>query len=206
MFIEMTIHQVDECCWLKDAWPVAAHGFGGRVPDSADCSPNLDSYSIEYTFADGSTALVGARYVSNCHDEFNTYVHGAKCAGQFSGDDHDPITHIYKDHQLRRGNIAWKPPREKVNPWQAEWNDLLAAIRQDRPYNESRRAAYTNLAAIMGRAAVHTGKIITWEEVLASDFQFCPNVAALTEHSPAPIRADARGRYPAPVPGRWKEI
>jgi predicted dehydrogenase len=206
MFIEMTIHQIDECCWLKDAWPVAAHGFGGRIPDSTDCSPNLDTYSIEYTFADGSTALVGARYITGCHEEFNTYVHGSKCAGQFSGDDHMPMTHIYKDHRLGRDNIAWKPAREKVSPWQAEWNELLDAIRHDRPYNESRRAAYTNLAALMGRAAVHTGKIVTWEDALASKFQFCPNVSALTEHSPAPVRADTRGRYPAPIPGTWKEI
>lgn len=53
-FIEMMIHQVDECCWIKDAWPVSAHGLGGREPNSDDCSQNLHTYSIEYTFADGA--------------------------------------------------------------------------------------------------------------------------------------------------------
>ena len=41
---------------------------------------------------------------------------------------------------------------------------------------------------------------------VASTFQFCPDVAALTADSPAPVQADAQGRYPAPVPGAWTEI
>ena len=51
IFIELMIHQIDECFWIKDSWPVAAHGVGGRIAGSTDCSQNLDSYAIEYTFA-----------------------------------------------------------------------------------------------------------------------------------------------------------
>ena len=40
-------------------------------------------------------------------------------------------------------------------------------------------------------------KRITWDEAMASNFQFCPNVDALTVNSPAPVQADAQGRYPA---------
>ena len=58
----------------------------------------------------------------------------------------------------------------------------------------------------MGRAAVHTGKIVTWEEALASKFRFCPDVTKLTADSPAPVQADAQGRYAVPVPGAWNEI
>jgi hypothetical protein len=93
-----------------------------------------------------------------------------------------------------------------VNPWQAEWDVLLGAIRNNKPHNEVKRAALSNLGAIMGRAAVHMGRTITREEALASNFQFCPNVDALTTSSPAPVQADAQGRYPAPVPGKWVEI
>ena len=83
---------------------------------------------------------------------------------------------------------------------------LLDAIRNDRPHNETRRAALSNLGAIMGRAAVHSGKLVTWDEAMASKFQFCPSVASLTADSPAPVQANAEGRYPAPVPGAWTEI
>ena len=150
--------------------------------------------------------MVTGRYIPNCFNDFVTYVHGTKCAAQFSGNIHAPTSQIYKDQRTTADNVAWKPQKETVNPWQAEWNVLLDAIRNDRPHNEARRAALSNLGAIMGRAAVHTGKVITWEEAMASKFQFCPNVAELTADSPAPVQADAQGRYPAPVPGAWTEI
>jgi len=206
IMIELMIHQIDECFWIKDAWPVAAHGVGGRRADSTDCSQNLDSYAIEYTFADGTKAQVTGRYIPKCYNDFVTYLHGTKCAARFSGNIHAPNGVIYKDQRIDNDNIAWKPPKERVNPWQAEWNVLLNAIRNDRPHNEARRAALSNLGAIMGRAAVHMGRTITWEEALASKFRFCENVAALTADSPAPVHATAEGRYPAPVPGAWTEI
>jgi len=65
-FIEYMIHQIDECCWIKDGLPISAHGVGGRSANNADCSQNLDSYSIEYTFADGAKAMVTGRYIPNC--------------------------------------------------------------------------------------------------------------------------------------------
>ena len=114
-------------------------------------------------------------------------------------------TWTYRDQRIADDNIAWKSEPE-VNPWQVEWNVLLDAIRHDRPHNEAQRAAYADLASIMGRAAVHSGKVITWKEAIASNFQFCPNVAGLTADSPAPVHADEQGRYPAPVPGAWTEI
>jgi predicted dehydrogenase len=205
LWIELMIHQVDECCWIKDGWPVSAHGLGGRVPGSRDAGQNLDAYAIEYTWADGTKAQVHGRYISHTEDDFSTYIHGTKCAAQFSGNIHAPTTHLYKDQRVRADNIAWRPPRETVSPYVQEWNVLLDAIRRDRPHNELPRSAHSNLAAIMGRAAVHMGRTITWDEALASDFQFCKSVE-FTDQSPAPVRADAQGRYPVPVPGAWTEI
>ena len=113
---------------------------------------------------------------------------------------------IYKDQHTERNNVAWRPPKETVNPWQAEWNVLLDAIRHDKPHTEVLRAELSNLGAIMGRAAVHMGRVITWDEAMASNFKFCDHVDKLTADSPAPVQADASGRYPAPVPGKWVEI
>jgi predicted dehydrogenase len=206
VFIELMIHQIDECFWIKDSWPVSAHGVGGRFAGSTDCSQNLDSYSIEYTYADGTKGLVTGRYIPNCFNDFATFIHGTRCAAQFSGNVHMPACKIFKDQNLHPAHVAWKPPKEEVNPWQAEWDVLLSAIRNDRPHNEARRAALANLGAIMGRAAVHMGRVVTWEEALASNFQFFAGVDQLTEASPAPVQADAQGRYTAPVPGKWVEI
>lgn len=205
IFIELMIHQIDECCWIKDAWPVSAHGIGGRAPNSTDCSENLDTYAIEFTYADGTKAIINGRYIPKTQDDFSTYVHGTKCAAQFSGNIHAPTVRLYRDQRIANQYLAWRPEKEAVSPYVAEWNALLGAIRQNRPHNEVKRSAYSNLAAIMGRAAVHSGRTITWEEAQVSKFQFCSNVD-FTADSPAPVRADAQGRYAPPIPGAWSEI
>jgi predicted dehydrogenase len=206
LWAEMDIHQIDEICWLKDAWPVSAHGVGGRADGSRDHSQNLDSFSVEWTFADGTNAYDVVRYLPGCFNNFATYVHGTKCAAQFSGNIHAGTVHTYKSQRCAPDNIDWKAPDEEITPWQAEWNVLLDAIRNDRPHNEAKRAALSNLADIMGRAAVHTGQVVTWEEAMASDFQWCPEIEQLTEDSPPPVTPDDDGRYPVPVPGIWKEL
>jgi len=206
LMIELLIHQIDECCWLKDAWPVQCHGLGGRSPWTQDYGQNLDAYSMEYTFADGSTALVSNRNISGCYNDFATYVHGTKRAAQFSGNIHAATVHTYKDRRIIKHNIDWQAEREPCSPWQAEWNVLVDAIRNDRPHNETRRAALANLAAVMGRAAVHSGQIITWDQMMASRFLFCDYVDDLDYDSPAPVHDDDQGRYPAPTPGKWTEV
>jgi predicted dehydrogenase len=206
LMIELLIHQIDECCWIKDAWPSMVHGVGGRVPRSNDCGQNHHSYSMEYTFPDGAVARVDNRNISKCHGDFVTYLHGSRCAAQFSGPIHRSDVHIYKDQRLDNEQITWKAPREEKPLHQYEWEVLLDAIRNDKPHNETKRAVYANLASIMGRAAVHSGQIITWEQALASDFQFVANVDELDYDSPAPVQADEQGRYPVPIPGEWTEI
>jgi predicted dehydrogenase len=206
IFVELMIHQMDECFWIKDSYPVSAHGVGGRFSGSTDASQNFDSYAVEFTFADGSKANVTGRYIPNCHNEFATYLHGTKCAAKFSGDVHRPECFIYENQQTAGGKVAWKPGRERVNPWQAEWDVLLEAVRSNKPHNELKRAAYSNLGAIMGRSAVHMGRIITWDEMMSSRFAFAASADHLDPAGPAPVQADADGRYPVPMQGKWIEV
>ena len=207
LWAEMDIHQIDELCWIKDAWPVTAHAVGGRAANSTDCSQNLDSFSVEWTFPDGTKAYDVVRYIPKCHTEFATYIHGTKCAAQFSGAIHAAAVHTYKDQRCSSDNIAWKAPKEEYTPWQAEWNVLLDNIRNDRPQNEAKRAAMSNLADMMGRAAVHMGKVITWDEMMASNFQWVPDgIDAVNENTKPFVQCDGQGRYPVPVPGQWTEV
>lgn len=206
LMIELLIHQIDECCWLKDAWPVEVHGVGGRVPERKDCGQNHHAYAMEFTFADGAVARIDNRNWSQCYNDFVTYLHGSKCAAQFSGPVHRSDAHIYKGQRLANEDITWKAEPETKPLHQYEWEVLLDAIINDRPHNETERSIYANLAAVMGRAAVHMGKVITWEEALASDFQFVEGVDTLDYDSPAPVQSDEEGRYPAPMPGEWVEI
>ena len=136
------------------------------------------------------------------------FVHGTKCAGQFSGNIHAAtVSHLQGSEDRLAGTSLGKPRKERCYAVAEPsgmfcWTQSATTNR----YNETQRAAYSNLAAIMGRAAVHSGKIITWDQALASDFKFCPNIDELDYHRPAPVQADAQGRYPVPTPGQWTEI
>jgi predicted dehydrogenase len=205
-FVDYLIHQIDECCWIKDAWPVSAIGMGGRAPDSTDCGQNIDIYSIEYTFADGTKAFCGFRREKQCRSDFATYIHGTKCAAQFSGNVHAATVNMFKDQRIGDQYIAWTPTPDAVSPWQYEWNDFIDAIRNDKPHNECKRAVYSDLTTLMGRAACHIGQEVTWDQMIQSDFQFCNYLDDLSAESPVPVKADENGQFPVPVPGRWTEF
>ena len=204
--IGFLIHQIDECCWIKGAWPVSAHGMGGRVPNSTDHGQNIDIYSIEYTFADGTKAFCGFRRIAKTHSEFATFIHGTKCAAQFSGRTHAPTVHMFKDQRIENDNIVWTPTKDAYSPWQYEWNDFIYSIRNDRPHNEVKRAIYSDLTTLMGRAACHTGQMVTWDQMMKSRFQFCDYLDDLSYDSPAPVKADENGQFPVPIPGQWEEV
>ncbi len=206
LWSEMDIHQIDEICWIKGEYPVSAHGIGGRAFNNKGKGQNLDSYSVEWTFADGTKAYNYVRYIPKCHNDFSTYIQGSEKAAQFSGNIHAGTTKIFKDRRIADDNILWEAPKEELTPWQAQWNDFTKAIREDKPFNQAKRAALSNLTAIMGRAATHMGKIITWDEAMASEFQFNPDIDTLTHDSKAPLLADESGQYPVPIPGHWVEI
>jgi len=204
--VDNLIHQIDECCWIKDAWPVEANGLGGRVPLSQDHGQNIDIYSMEYTFADGTKAFCGFRRINKTRSDFATYIHGTKCAAQFSGRTHAATVHMFGDQRIESGNIAWTPTKDRYSPWQYEWNKFVDSIRNDRPHNEVKRAVYSDLTSLMGRAACHTGQTVTWDDMMNSRFQFCDYLDDLNYDSLPPVKADEDGWFPVPIPGQWKEV
>ena len=207
LFAEMNIHQIDEICWAKGEWPVSAFGIGGRNPDHRNRSQILDSYHVEFTFPDGTKATDDARYISNTYSDFATYVHGTKCAAQISWrpKQRDEV-YIFRDQRIEKDNIVWQAPRDPSTPWDAEWEVLIDAIRNDRPHNEAKYSALSNLADIMARAAVHSGQMVSWDQALGSDFQWCDGVDTMTDDSPPPVLPDGDGYYPVPNAGQWTEL
>ena len=106
-----------------------------------------------------------------------------------------------------RSNMIWesKVGAQESNPYQNEWNDLVEAVRNDKPYNETERGVQASLVTSMGRMAAHTGQVITYEGILNCPHEMAPGLDTLTMNSPAPLQADANGRYPVPQPGIVKD-
>ncbi|HEV3203089.1 MAG TPA: Gfo/Idh/MocA family oxidoreductase [Gemmataceae bacterium] len=201
-FSDFLIHNIDECCWMKDGWPVKAHAVGGRHYRGNNVDQNFDSYSVEYTFADGSKFLLEGRTMSGCHQEFASYAHGSKGSAVISTAAHTPARcRIYKGQNFVNQDLVWRFPPQEPDPYQIEWDRLIDAIRQDRPHNETKRGAEAGLVTAMGRMAAHTGRVVTWDEMLNCEHELAPQVDQLTMDSPAPLLAGPDGKYPVPQPG-----
>jgi hypothetical protein len=101
-------------------------------------------------------------------------------------------------------NLIWRFPQPEPSPYQLEWDDLMDAICNDKPYNEAARGAESSLVSTMGRMAAHTGQVITFEDALNCEHEFAPDVDKFTKDSPAPLRSNSEGKYPVPQPGILK--
>jgi predicted dehydrogenase len=203
-YSDFLIHNIDECCWMKDAWPVAAKGYGGRHYRGDYVDQNFDTYTTEYTFADGGKLIVEGRGMVGCDNEFASYAQGTKGSAVISSSGHWPSkARMYKGQDMSRDKIVWTAGREPAehNPYQVEWDDLLAAIKQDRSYNEVERGAQAALVTAMGRFACHTGQVVTYDQMLNNSHEFAPQVDQLTLDSESPLKANGEGKYPVPQPG-----
>ncbi|MFO0951122.1 MAG: Gfo/Idh/MocA family oxidoreductase [Isosphaeraceae bacterium] len=89
-FSDFLIHNIDECCWMKDAWPEKAQGSGARAYRGNYIDQNFDNYSVEYTFGDGTKMFLEGRNIPGCHQEFASYVHGTKGCAVISTSSHTP--------------------------------------------------------------------------------------------------------------------
>jgi predicted dehydrogenase len=205
-FSDYYIHQIDECSWMKGAWPVEAHALGGRHYRGEYTDQNFDVYDVEYVFPDGTRLFYQGRNMSGCENGFCSFAHGTKGSAVISTSGHAPgKVRTYRTHTMENDGLLWRFPQPEPSPYQLEWDDLIDAIRNNKPYNEVRRGAEASLVTSMGRMAAHTGNPVTYEQILNCQHEMAPDVARFTADYEAPIKADADGKYPCPQPGILKD-
>lgn len=196
--LDWLIHNLDVCCWVKDAWPVKAQGQGGRqVRTKKD--QLFDHYAVEYEFSDGTRLFAQGRHMTGCWGFFGNIVHGANGCSVLGEGIAKP--RIYPEHQRDGVEPIWQGEGSYGSAYQKEHDLLFDAIRKDVPFNESRRSAYAAMTGILGRMAAETGQMITWEDALASDVELAPGLDTMTMQSEAPVKPDADGNYPIAMPG-----
>lgn len=180
--VEQHIHNLDVINWAKAAHPVRAMGMGGRqVRTDSKYGHIYDHHDVHFEFADGSFMFSQCRQIEGCANQVSEHVVGTK--GRVD---------LNTGGWTITGENAWQFPRKDQNePYQAEHDDFFAAIRSGNVYNEARYGAESTLTAVMGRMATYTGRVVTWDEALASD-RLGPETYAWSD-LPVP---------PVPIPGR----
>src|SRR5205807_9882335 len=109
----------------------------------------------------------------------------------------------YKGTSDTPANRIWQST-DKTDPYANEWDDLTAAIVNNKPYNEVKRGVEASVVTSMGRAAAHIGQEVTFDQMLNSDHEFAPDIDTITKDSPSPLPFDDKGLVPVPEPGKKK--
>jgi predicted dehydrogenase len=206
-FSDFYIHHIDHLSWMKNAWPVKAQALGGRHYKTNDqgvpyVDQNFDTYSVEYTYPDGTKFYFDGRCMVGAQGIYSTYIHGTKgvAIGAAHNDYNGPAA-IYKGQSIEPSKLVWQSTVDN-NPYQTEWDLLISAIRNNKPWNEVKRGVEASVATSLGRMAAHTGQETTFEQMLNCPREYAPGLDKLTAETPAPLQPDAKGFYPKPQPGR----
>jgi len=188
------VHNLDRSSWvMHNQVPVKCHGLGGRSsmiePIYGDV---FDHHSVVYEFANGVRIYAFCRTTTDCYDETSSIILGSKGRADITA---CRIT----------GEKPWRWTG-RCDPYQREHDILFAAIRAGKPVNNGEYMVPSTLMGIMGQLSCYTGKEVTMEKVRTSDFYYPPKAEDCHDDIEPPVKADANGSYPVPVPGRTQMI
>jgi myo-inositol 2-dehydrogenase/D-chiro-inositol 1-dehydrogenase len=190
--VEQHIHNLDVINWVKRGYPVRAHGMGGcEVRKGPDFGEIFDHHAVEFEYEDGSRCFSQCRHINGCWSSVSEAVTGTKGSCDVSG-------------YTIRGENAWRFREKGRDPYQQEHDDLFAAIRDDKPYNEAEYGAMSTMTAILGRMATYSGKVLEMKDALNSTIETMPPTLAW-DAEPL-VKPGEDGMYPRAVPGRTKVV
>jgi len=102
------------------------------------------------------------------------------------------------------GETKWRYSGQRNNAHAEEQKILIGSIRAGKPVNHQDTMVDSTYMAIMGQIAVYTGKPVSWEQMMAADFEFEPKVEEATLEMKPPTVPDKTGNYSLPLPGVTK--
>ncbi len=189
--VEQHIHNIDVGNWVKDGHPVRAQGQGGRlVRTGKDHGEIYDHHFVEFEYADGSRVLSQCRHMPDCMNRVSEAFHGTNGTAPKPGVILSSSGETLFEHD----------DENDPNPYQVEHDELFAAIAGgEYRYADAELGAHSTMTAIMGRMATYSGRVVEWDEALASELDLMP--AKYAWDADPPVMPDAEGRYAIPMPG-----
>jgi predicted dehydrogenase len=192
---EQHIHNLDVGNWVMgDEHPIEANGMGGCTARYLDQNKGtgqiFDHHFVEFTFGSGTKMYSQCRHIKDCYNDVKEFAHGTKGMMRCDG--------VVEGERVRRAQ--GKPA--KVNGHQQEQIDLVAALRAGKRYNEGYYGANSSMTSVLGRLATYSGQVVKWDDAVAGNASDFPK--ELSWDAEPPVKKDADGNYPIPVPGIFR--
>jgi len=189
---QQLIHSIDKSSWLMDDKPpVQAWGSGGRQscvqPKYGD---QFDHHCVVFDYECGAQVYGFCRDQPGVFNETSDTVLGTKGRAVM------PSKCRIED---RRGKVLWKYEGPKENMYDNEHKVLFDAIRGNRPVSSAGYMFTSSMLAILAQMVCYSGQRITGEQAMQSTDVLGPSRYAFDAE--APVKPDAAGNYPAPMPG-----
>jgi predicted dehydrogenase len=187
------IHNFDRANWAMGDVPVErCQGVGGRSSEPEPQSGSLfDHHAVVCEYPNGVPFYVFARAQPSCERSHASIVFGTKGRCDLA-------------HKRIRGEVKWRfrqPRGPRKSTYDLEHEALFGGIRSGRPVNNGDFMVSSSIGNVMAQVACYTGRGMTREECLKSDFTFGPKPEACSFDMDPPVRPDENGIYPVPIPG-----
>jgi len=178
--VEQHVHNLDVFNWFSGLKPVAAIGFGARHRRTT--GDQYDMFSVDFEYENGIHMHSMCRQIDHCYSPVIEFVQGTH--GSWRSDKYiDDAGKEWRGDRIvdLAGNEIWKWDAEKenqdfkqTNPYVLEFVDIITAIRENKPFNETEYTTNSSLLGVLGRESAYTGKRITWDELKAMNMNFLP--------------------------------
>lgn len=171
--VEQHVHNLDVINWVLGRMPRKVVAMGGRARRVTGDQYDFFAADFFYPHPDRPDkpdrdihVLSQCRQINNCANDVSERVIGEKgvsnCNGWISS---------MPDLKIDGG----------ASPYVQEHKDLIAAIRNEKPVNETKQVTESTLCAVMARMSAYTGKAVTWDEMMKSDLVLDPPHYELSE-------------------------
>ena len=192
----MLIHWIDVFLWLTNLKPVKVSAYGSRIRRTA--GNVYDNFSMDFELEGGVNLFGMVRRMDGTDNMRGAVIQGEK--GVWNSDD-------FSIRDLE-GNLVWqfdaKASKENFKThdmYTLEHIDLVNHIRKGTVLDITEINATSAMAAIMARESAYSGRIVTWDNMVASDLNLMPTEFASGQFG----KMDMEKYETIPLPGiRWK--
>jgi predicted dehydrogenase len=198
ILVDQCIHVIDFCNWVLKAHPIKAEGTGGRK--LSDNWGNVwDHFDVIYTYPDNVRVSVnhvqcgewlwdvaerffGTRGVAESHYSGVVGIYGEEPWSWQGGGEAtiSPGTNFYAIGRRGGAERVTGTFHGALDQADAEKTKaFVESILTGKYHNQAAKGAEGTLSAVLGRTAAYAGREVTWDELLASDEYYDPELEGI---------------------------